>query len=237
MGLLNIWFTNQAPNGGYTQNQAKWTHANHNIGGIYVYTSVPLTTSQLPAVRVTDGAMLPNPNDLPNTGPITPYGVSVATPFPIYIWKDYNSATWQGSSLGLNSTTYTVPAALMGDSVTILSDSWNDSVSGTVKLPTPSSTTVNAAMITGIVPSNPSISGSYSGGVENFMRLLENWGGTLTFNGSIVVPFYSQYATNSWKPTGNYYNAPTRHWAYDLNFTNYSKLPPLTPLVENCVSP
>jgi len=73
--------------------------------------------------------------------------------------------------------------------------------------------------------------------VENFMRLLESWGGTLTFNGSIVVPFYSQYATNSWKPTGNYYNAPTRHWAHDQNFNNYSKLPPLTPVVENYLSP
>jgi hypothetical protein len=234
MGRLNTWLTNQSGNAAYTSgfnsNMQKWLHSNHYIGGIYVYTSVPLTDSQLPAVRVTDGAILPNPYNL-----TTPYGVTVATPFPLYVWKDYNSATFQGSSLGLGTTTYTVPAALMGDSVTILSDNWNDSA--TARLPAPSSTTVNAAMITGIVPSDPSVSGSYSGGVENFMRLLEAWGGTLTFNGSIVVPFYSQFATNSWKPTGNYYNAPTRHWAYDLNFTNYSKLPPLTPLVENCVSP
>jgi hypothetical protein len=81
-------------------------------------------------------------------------------------------------------------------------------------------------------------SGNYSGGIENFMRLLENWGAnTLTYNGSMVALFSSQYATNTWLPTGNYYNAPTRHWAFDSNFANFSKLPPLTPLVENYVSP
>jgi hypothetical protein len=234
MGLLNTWLTNIAPNGGYVQNQAKWAHGNHFIGGIYVYTSVPLTTSQLPAVRVTDGAILPNPYNMPNpTRPYSPYGVTVATPFPIYVWKDYNSATYQGSSLGLQSTTYTLPAALMGDSVTVLSDSWQDSQTG--KLPSPSSTTVNAAMLEGIVASNPNIKGSYSGGVENFLRLLESWGGTLTYNGSIVVLFYSQYATNSWQPTGNYYNAPSRNWAFDTNFKNANKLPPLTPSAKTMV--
>jgi hypothetical protein len=64
------------------------------------------------------------------------------------------------------------------------------------------------------------------------MRLLENWGGTLTYNGSIVVLFYSQWATNHWRPTGNYYNAPMRHWAFDLNFKTQSKLPPLTPQIK-----
>ena len=124
----------------------------------------------------------------------------------------------------------------MGDSITILSDSWQDSV--TTRLPAPSSTTVNAAMLVGIVPSNPNISGNYNGGLENYMRLLENWGSStvLTFNGSMVALFYSQYATNSWQPTGNYYNAPTRNWHFDLNFKNAAKLPPLTPSVVNYVS-
>ncbi len=97
-------------------------------------------------------------------------------------------------------------------------------------MPGAGTTTINAAMLEGIVASNPNISGNYSGGVENFLRLLENWSGdTLTYNGSIVVLFYSQYATNSWQPTGNYYNPPTRKWAFDLNFDNALKIPPLTP--------
>ena len=77
------------------------------------------------------------------------------------------------------------------------------------------------------------MNGDYSGGVENFLRLLENWGSsTLTYNGSIVVLFYSQYGTNAWRQTGNYYTAATRHWAFDLNFQNSAKLPPLTPQMK-----
>ncbi len=44
--------------------------------------------------------------------------------------------------------------------------------------------------------------------------------------------FYSQWATNHWRPTGNYYNAPNRNWAFDMNFKSMSKLPPLTPAIK-----
>ena len=70
----------------------------------------------------------------------------------------------------------------------------------------------------------------YSGGVENFLRMLENWSGqTLYYNGSIVVMFPSQYATNCWQQTGYYYSAPNRSWAFDTNFFIGDNLPPLTP--------
>ena len=76
----------------------------------------------------------------------------------------------------------------------------------------------------------------YSGGVENFLRLEENWSGvTLTYNGSIVVMFPSQYATNFWPGTGSIYNPPNRNWAFDLNFTNPNKLPPLTPKIYRII--
>ena len=92
-------------------------------------------------------------------------------------------------------------------------------------------TTVNAAALEGIVQSTNS---NYSGGVENFLRLEEDWSGgvVLTYNGSIVVMFPSIYATSPWPGTGGiFYNPPTRNWAFDLNFTNPNKLPPLTPKV------
>ena len=126
----------------------------------------------------------------------------------------------------------------MADAVTILSTNWSDSY--TNEDPTGTNygagdTTVNAAMLEGIVPTNPNISGNYSGGVENFLRLLEDWGSTghsghngiLTYNGSIVVMFPSIYATNSWG--GGYYGVPTRHWAFDLNFKTAAGLPPCSP--------
>jgi hypothetical protein len=77
----------------------------------------------------------------------------------------------------------------------------------------------------------------YSGGVENFLRLLENWssGTTLTYNGSIVVMFNSLYATNHWQTPGNYYNVPNRSWGFDVNFLNQNQLPPLTPQAKALV--
>jgi hypothetical protein len=239
MNLLQRWLTNASTlnvraTSGWLSDQLKLFHTGHPIGSVYVYNSVPLTTSQLPAVRVTNGGQLPH------TGGPTydAFGFTVATPFPLYVWGDYNCTNNGVSGLGsTNTANSTLPAALMGDSITILSDSWQDN--NTSRLPAPSSTTVNAAMLVGIVPGNPNISGNYSGGLENYMRLLENWSGSspLTFNGSMVALFYSQYATNSWQPTGNYYNAPARHWAFDMNFKNANKLPPLTPSVVNYVSP
>ncbi len=218
----NIWLTNNTAtnNGGQTyNNQCKLnTHKSHPIDSIYIYNAVPLTGTTLPAVRVYNGGMLP-----PQTAP---YGFTVATKMPMYVYGHYNVSNNIGSSLGQNSTTYTWPAGLMADSITVLSCNWQDSNPG--KLPTPTTTTVNAAMLEGIVPST---NGIYSGGVENFLRLLENWPNNLPlwYNGSIVVMFPSQIATNYQRQTGNYYNAPKRNWSFDLNFRQQAGLPPLTP--------
>ena len=219
---LKIWITNTSATGGKAYNDNKVTHSGHNISSIYAYNSVPLTATTLPAVRVINGTQLP-----------TISGLTVATPFPIYVKGDYNVTDGSGSSYAMGDTTNTLPAALMADAITILSGNWNDTTA--TKLPLPANTTVNAAMLEGIVASDPTISGDYSGGVENFLRLLENWGGTLTYNGSIVVLFYSQYATNHWDNPGGYYGAPTRKWAFDTNFRDPTKLPPLTPSIKAMV--
>ncbi len=225
---INIWLTNTAVNGGsFYNNQCQQSgHKAHPIDSIFVFNAVPLTGTTLPALRVIDGGMLPSQT--------APNGFSIVTPMPLYVCGDYNASNSFGSSLGQNSTTYTWPAALMADSITILSGNWNDGI--TAKLPTPSTTAVNAACLAGIVPST---NGIYSGGLENYFRLLENWSAAvpLFYNGSIVAMFPSQYATNYWQPAGNYYNAPARKWAFDTNFVNLSALPPLTPMVLNHVTP
>jgi hypothetical protein len=223
---FNIWLTNSAAaNNGISYNTQclRTDHKSHPIDSIYVYNAVPLTSTTLPAVRVANGAMLPSQTK--------PYGFTVATAMPLYVWGDYNASNSFGSSLGKNSTTYTWPAAFMADSITILSGIWND---GTGKLPTPSITTVNAAMVEGIVRST---NGLYSGGLENFLRLLENWSSAipLWYNGSIVVMFPSQYATNYWVAPGGYYNPPKRNWAFDTNFVQQIGLPPLTPQAKGVI--
>ena len=50
-----------------------------------------------------------------------------------------------------------------------------------------------------------------------------------------MVMFPSQYATNSWQQTGNYYTAPARKWAFDTNFIQQVGLPPLTPQAKGVI--
>jgi hypothetical protein len=240
VSLLNKWLTNKATTGGNTINTTSYTDKGRGISSIYVYNNVSLSTSQLPAVRMVNGQQLPYTTDPGGSGRTTG-GLTVVSPQPLYVKGNYNVQTASssaGASVGTTNTAYTYPASLMGDAITILSGNWNDGNNTSTNLATrvPSTTTVNAATLEGIVQSTNS---NYSGGVENFLRMEENWSGvTLQYNGSIVVMFASQYATNFWPGTGgNYYNAPIRKWAFDLNFTDPANLPPLTPFVVNCVSP
>ena len=237
VALFNRWLNNNpatnsaATNSGYSYNQTcdSPSDKHHTIDSIFAYNGVQLTSTTIPAVRVVNGQQLNNS-----------YGFTVVTPMPMYVWGNYNIQQSSAGpySLTTNGTSYTYPAALMADAITILSTNWSDSYTNEDPTGTthgPGDTTVNAAMLEGIVQSNPNISGNYSGGVENFLRLLEDWGnnGTsghrpiLTYNGSIVVMFPSIYATNSWG--GGYYGVPQRNWSFDTNFEAQSGLPPLTP--------
>jgi hypothetical protein len=241
---LNVWLTNTASTGGNTINRTSFSDNGHGIRSIYVYNSASNTATQMPAVRLVNGQQLPFTTDPGGSGATTS-GLTVTTPQPIYVKGNYNVQTASSSpnqSAGTTNTAYTYPAAILADALTILSTNWNDTGnaytnSGSYTSRTPVSTTVNAAALEGIVQSTNS---SYSGGVENFLRLEENWGNTtpLTYNGSIVVMFPSIYATNPWQApstASSYYGVPTRSWAFDLNFTVPSKLPPLTPKVYRMI--
>lgn len=235
IGKLGAWITNAAANGGSNWNQELCTDTGHGINSIYVDNTVPfIGQQQLPAVRVTDGQLLPYSYCIvPGEGTISTYGFTVVTPQPLYVLGNYNVQTNGGPVvLGTHDTADTFPAAFLADSITILSSNWSDSyTSGTTlsSRATPLPTTVNAACLEGIVPSSGT---SYSGGVENFLRMEQDWGNggvVLTYNGSIMVMFDSQFATNAWPGTGTVYNPPQRNWGFDTNFLIEADLPPLTP--------
>jgi hypothetical protein len=228
------WLTNSIPNGGSAYNNLSVKDKGHPIDSIYIYNAVPLTSTTLPAVRIVNGGMLP------------PYAFTLATAMPLYVWGDYNVSNSFGSSISQNSTVYTEPAGLMADAITVLSDNWSDASAANRFSggPPAATTTINAACLAGIVESEPHNTASdadgYSGGVENYFRLLENWNEvskqSLYFNGSIVAMFPSQYATNCWQQTAGYYTAPNRSWAFDINFFSPSGLPPLTPTVTGYIT-
>ncbi|MBI3414264.1 MAG: hypothetical protein HY043_02915 [Verrucomicrobia bacterium] len=193
-----------------------------DVSSIYVADLRTQTGSTESGVRVVNGQTLP------------PLGLTVATPNPMYVKGHYNAPA---GFLGTTNTTTTLPAALIGDSINVLSTSWSDANSAlALGSRTAGNTTVNAAFLGGIVPSNGTY---YSGGVENFPRFLESWSGyTFTYNGSMVVMYYSQYATAPWLGTGStigVYNPPTRNWTFDLNFMDPTKLPPATPQLRKTV--
>jgi len=79
------------------------------------------------------------------------------------------------------------------------------------------------------------------GGVHNFLRFLEDWGGPNTLNaqqqlwyqGSIVSLYWSYYATGPFKCCNLVYNPPDRQYTFDSLFSAPQNLPPGTPMFRN----
>lgn len=187
---------------------------------VYVNDQRSLTSSQIPAVRLINGETLPT------------RGLTLATPNPLYVKGHYNAPT--SSHRGTTNTSNTKPASLVSDALTILSPNWNDSDSNdSYSDRDATDTTVNAAIITGVVfTGGSSGTNPFSGGAMNITRLLEDWGNgskKLTLNTSIVNLFDSARATAPWQVPGTYYKAPTRDFNFDNNFTDAAKQPPGTP--------
>jgi len=156
-------------------------------------------------MRVVNGAELPS-----SAG-----GFSVATDDPAYIKGDFNT---------INPTL----AMVIGDALTILSNAWDDALSNNYSARHASETVVNAVCIQGIVPSGDA---TYSGGVENYFRLLENWSGvSYIFNGSIIQLWESKKAIGLWRYGNPVYAAPTRIWSWDSALGGING-PPGTPNV------
>jgi uncharacterized lipoprotein YmbA len=197
---------------GYTYAQINGIVTNANYSTNYVQYAEP-------GVVLTNGGVLPS------------NGLSVVTPDPAYIVGNWNVTNNNGQGM---TQTYnvsdTLPSAVYSDAITVLSSAWNPNTSSnSLSARVASPDTVNAAILTGNVPSNGEY---YSGGVENFVRFQEDWSGVnFYYNGSMVEMFQSRIANYPWPGTGVVYNPPNRDWAFDTNFSNPSQLPPLTPRV------
>jgi hypothetical protein len=162
---------------------------------------------------------------------VTP-GLTLASDNPVYVWGDFNTGTSppSNSTSSPDPTQPTAagyarqPAAIVADAVTLLSNTWLDGNSSKSLTNRPASnTTLNAAIVAGDVAT---ANGSYSGGAENLVRLLEDWSGKrFTYYGSLVELYHSRQAIGKWNSGSgapSYYNPPAEYFYYDSNFQSTS---------------
>jgi hypothetical protein len=188
-------------------------------------------------VRLVNGAL----GNLPLRPDNGQGGFTLASEQPAYVLGNYNA----------NAAGFGDPhaaAAVLADTVTLLSNSWRDTSSftspATVAGRAAATSYYRLAIASGknINFPQPAFAGvpqdfGTDGGVHNFLRYLENWGGqSLNYQGSMVSLFYSQYATGVFKCCGTVYSPPTRAYAFDTDFLDLSKLPPGTPKFRDVVN-
>jgi hypothetical protein len=156
--------------------------------------------------------------EIVNGGTVPVGGLTIVTNLPMYVQGNFNTVAKKGASLYC-------------DAMTLLSPAWADANSNhALNTRIPSNQTVNAAILTGHVPTPDG--GTYSGGLENNFRFLENWTTqTVTYRGSIIDLWFSRYNVAPWS-YGVYYTAPVRVWSFDTDFLNPANWPPGAPRVQ-----
>jgi Tfp pilus assembly protein PilX len=218
-----------------------------------------------------------------NGGDFLPAAMNVVTDQAIYIQGDFNNNNQPQTQNGDASITAPnpdrLPAAIMADTITILSNQCNTSTSpgnnqlglsggqincgipvagtgvgagGTVTPPAPSpayayqvtsSTAVNAAFLsyTDRSTGNCKPSGTtyacgtapirFSGAINNYIRMLEDWNQAEYFNysGSFVSLGAPAEYSGRYIGGGTYYMIPVRNFNFDSKFDEFSGLPPLSP--------
>lgn len=164
-------------------------------------------------------------NTLDSSTPPKPKGCSTSNATPTY--------------KNTNSFYNKKPAAILADSINVLSSNWKlDDYTAYPGTPSCSAqagenTRVNAAFLagtdtTGRSEGSTGQTGPYNGGIENYPRFHENWSGkTFFYRGSFVSLSKTRRVTGAWPSAC--YNPPNRDWDYDIDFNNAANLPPLSP--------
>ena len=224
-----------------------------------------IVTGPRHALRLVDGGMdatgrsyLPQPIAPATSG----NGFTVASEEPVYVYGDYNSGSADPffTSGGTNITTPHSAAAIIADSVTLLSNppagnntptantGWTDlqSLSFPAAMNSRPGNTSYYRMAIAAGKSIPFPQPNWAGqdfgtdgGMHNFLRYLENRGAngaTVNYAGSMVSMYYSQYNTGNFKCCTAVYGAPTRNYFFDTMFLNPANLPPGTPMFQDVVS-
>ncbi|MBS1842173.1 MAG: hypothetical protein JSS69_05475 [Acidobacteria bacterium] len=165
-------------------------------------------------------------------------GLTISSENPVYIQGDYNS-----NSAGGGFADAHVATSILADAVTFLSSSWNDVnsfASNEYNVGTPRvavQTYYRTAVVSGKGISFPYFTNGDSGsdgGVHNFLRYVEKWGGlTLNYRGSIISLYSNRQDVGIFKCCGTVYTPPSRGYNFDVEFLTPALLPPRTPLFRD----
>jgi Tfp pilus assembly protein PilX len=187
------------------------------------------------ALKLIDGGLGNVPVRPDGTG-----GFTVASENPVYVFGNYNAndANFTGSHAA---------ASIIADAVTILSGAWSDLNSFLSPIApggrNGTTTYYRMAVAAGKNRSFPrpgwatTDDAGTDGGTHNFLRYLENWGGNnLYYKGSLVSLYSAEYAVGIYKCCTTVYSPPTRHYSFDTDFLDLTKLPPGTPRFTETVN-
>ncbi|MCC6220933.1 MAG: pilus assembly PilX N-terminal domain-containing protein [Deltaproteobacteria bacterium] len=140
---------------------------------------------------------------------------------------------------GHYNRTNKIPAAILADSINILSTNWNLNDAASLNPDTNTRIAANTTVYTAILAGTDTTGdiegvggqgGAYNGGLENYPRFHEKWTSkTLTYRGSFVSLNLPRHVSGKWIYGNPQYQAPNRNWDYDTDFNDAAKLPPLTP--------
>jgi len=186
-----------------------------------------------------------------------PCGLTIASENPVYVQGCYNNPGQCNMTSSTSWSANSVASSIVADAVTLLSDNWNDVNSfiwpygvynsgNTPKWQAGSggrnsaTTTYRVAIAAGKglpfkQPTFANVGQDFGtdGGAHNFLRYIENWGGTtLYYEGSIVSLWYNHQAEGIYKCCNEVYSPPSRGYVFDSNFLTPSLLPPLTPMLK-----
>jgi hypothetical protein len=181
------------------------------------------------AIRLVNGWSLP----LANAQDSNVGGLTVVSINPVYIKGNYNTAAAASpaptppsnvtvTSAPVAGSYVRQPAAIVADAINVLSGNWTDAnststIQGSYNVSSPRAainTTINTALVSGIVPSG---GGYYSGGGEGFLRFQEDWRTqNFVYYGSMSQLFKSVQGNTGGSPTGQYIKDPNAsRWFYD----------------------
>jgi Tfp pilus assembly protein PilX len=215
-------------------------------GTVYIYDD-NYSGSRKPAIRIKNGSTIYDKDSNASSN----NGITILSQNPVYIQGNFNSdgSITTGPEKTGGSDENCPPAMIAADVVSVLSTSWaagdDNPGGGTFNAATyggrtgGANTEINAAILAGVNRSSQNVAaGSFdgtTGGVNNFMRFLENWSGTYKYSGSMVSLWYGAQATSTYRGAGTangVFSAPTRDWAFNTDFLDPNKLPRITPIIR-----